>query len=54
MNTLDSIRAVLSPLSTVGLPDDAQVGMLGYSGGAIATEWVAELAPTYAPDGTDW
>jgi secretory lipase len=24
--------------------------MLGYSGGAIGTEWAAELAPTYAPD----
>ena len=24
--------------------------MLGYSGGAIATEWAAELAPTYAPE----
>ena len=24
--------------------------MLGYSGGAIASEWAAELAPTYAPD----
>jgi hypothetical protein len=24
--------------------------MLGYSGGAIATEWAAELAPKYAPD----
>ena len=24
--------------------------MLGYSGGVIATEWAAELAPTYAPD----
>jgi hypothetical protein len=50
MNTLDSIRAVFSPSSTVGLPDDAKVAMLGYSGGAIATEWAAELAPTYAPD----
>jgi hypothetical protein len=50
MNTLDSIRAVFSPSSTVGLPDDATVAMLGYSGGAIATEWAAELAPTYAPD----
>jgi hypothetical protein len=50
MNTLDSIRAVLSPSSTVGLPDDAKVAMLGYSGGALATEWAAELAPTYAPD----
>ena len=27
--------------------------MLGYSGGAIATEWAAELAPTYAPDALD-
>ena len=49
MNTLDSIRAALSS-STVGLPHDARVAMLGYSGGAIATEWAAELAPTYAPE----
>ena len=27
-----------------------QVAMLGYSGDAIATEWAAELASTYAPD----
>jgi len=25
------------------------VGMLGYSGGSIATEWASELAPAYAP-----
>ncbi|HME79852.1 MAG TPA: alpha/beta fold hydrolase [Mycobacterium sp.] len=50
LNTLDSIRAVFSKSSTVGLPSDAKVAMLGYSGGAIATEWAAELAPTYAPD----
>jgi Secretory lipase len=50
MNTLDSIRAVFSSSSTVGLPDDARVAMLGYSGGAIATEWAAELAATYAPE----
>ena len=49
MNTLDSIRAALSS-STVGLPDTARVAMLGYSGGAIATEWAAELAAAYAPD----
>jgi Secretory lipase len=46
-NTLDSIRAAFNS-STI--PDDAKVAMLGYSGGAIATEWAAELAPTYAPD----
>ncbi len=49
MNTLDSIRAAFNS-STVGLPDTARVAMLGYSGGAIATEWAAELAPAYAPD----
>ena len=49
MNTLDSIRAAFNS-STVRLPSEAQVAMLGYSGGAIATEWAAELAPTYAPD----
>jgi uncharacterized protein YjeT (DUF2065 family) len=48
-NTLDSIKAVFNS-PTVDLPNDAQVAMLGYSGGAIATEWAAELAPTYAPD----
>jgi hypothetical protein len=47
MNTLDSIRAAFNS-STI--PSDAKVAMLGYSGGAIATEWAAELAPTYAPD----
>ena len=49
MNTLDSIRAALSS-KEVGLPSDAKVAMLGYSGGALATEWAVELAPTYAPD----
>jgi len=46
MNTLDSIRAAFSSSS---IRSDAKVAMLGYSGGAIATEWAAELAPTYAP-----
>ncbi|MFT4049281.1 MAG: lipase family protein [Solirubrobacterales bacterium] len=48
-NTLDSIRAAKSS-SAVTLSDSAKVAMIGYSGGAIATEWAAELAPTYAPD----
>ena len=47
MNTLDSIRAAFNS-STVGLPADARIALLGYSGGAIASEWAAELA--YAPD----
>jgi hypothetical protein len=49
MNTLDSIRAATrSPLT--GLGSTTPVAMLGYSGGAIATDWAAQLAPTYAPD----
>ncbi len=49
MNTLDSMRAALAS-PAVGLPDGARIGMIGYSGGAIAGEWAAELAPTYAPE----
>jgi hypothetical protein len=48
-NTLDAIRATFNSRLT-GVPSDAQVALLGYSGGAIATEWASELAPTYAPD----
>jgi len=49
MNTLDSIRAAFNS-PTVGLPGEAKIALLGYSGGAIASEWAAELAATYAPD----
>ena len=49
MNTLDLIRAAFNA-STVELANDANIALLGYSGGAIASEWAAELAPTYAPD----
>ncbi len=49
INTLNSLRAALSSPAT-GLSQTAKIGLLGYSGGAIATEWAAELAPTYAPD----
>ncbi len=47
--TLDSIRAA-SLVPETGLAANAPVGMLGYSGGAIATGWAAALAPSYAPD----
>lgn len=49
MNTLDSLRATFNS-PTVGLPGDTKAVLIGYSGGAIATEWAAELAPSYAPD----
>jgi hypothetical protein len=45
--TLDAIRATESWL---GVPEvSTPVGMLGYSGGAVATEFASELASTYAP-----
>ncbi|HTU95937.1 MAG TPA: lipase family protein [Solirubrobacteraceae bacterium] len=45
--TLDGIRAAenLLKLPVASTP----VGMVGYSGGSIATEFASELAPTYAP-----
>lgn len=52
MNTLDSIRAATHSPAT-GLTPDTRIGMIGYSGGAIATDWAAALAPDYAPDVND-
>jgi len=49
INTLNSIRAATSSPLT-GLSTTTPVGMFGYSGGAIATDWAAQLAPAYAPD----
>ncbi len=48
-NTLDSLRAALSSPVT-GLAPGTKIGLAGYSGGAIATEWAAQLAPKYAPE----
>jgi hypothetical protein len=48
-NTLDSIRAATKAPET-GLTGDTEFGLIGYSGGAIATGWAAALAPGYAPD----
>ncbi|WP_206685525.1 lipase family protein, partial [Escherichia coli] len=45
MTTLDSIRAALNTPST-GLNPSSKVAMIGYSGGAIATNWAAQLAPS--------
>ena len=46
--TLDSVRAVLS--SGFGLSSNARYVMWGYSGGALASEWAAELQVQYAPE----
>jgi hypothetical protein len=48
-NTLDSLRAALSSPAT-GLAAGTKIGLAGYSGGAIATEWAAQESPTYAPE----
>ncbi|WP_329579163.1 lipase family protein [Kitasatospora sp. NBC_01250] len=48
-NTLDSIRAAVNSPST-GLSGATRFGLMGYSGGSIATDWAAALAPSYAPD----
>jgi hypothetical protein len=48
LNTIDSLRAALNSTAT-GLAGAQKIGLIGYSGGAIATEWAAELAPSYAP-----
>ncbi|MFG2329167.1 lipase family protein [Streptomyces sp. NPDC048604] len=48
-NTLDSIRAASKSAQT-GLSSATAFGLIGYSGGAIATNWAAALAPSYAPD----
>lgn len=48
-NTLDSLRAAFSS-TRLNLPKTTKAGLFGYSGGAIATGWAAELAPKYAPD----
>ncbi|MFD9636665.1 lipase family protein [Streptomyces violascens] len=49
-NTLDSIRAATAPEAGTGMNADTRVGLMGYSGGSIATNWAAALAPAYAPD----
>ncbi|MCX6399939.1 MAG: triacylglycerol lipase [Propionibacteriales bacterium] len=49
MVTLDSLRATLKVPAT-GVAPSAKIGLVGYSGGAIATNWASVLAPAYAPD----
>ena len=49
MVTLDALRAAMATPET-GLRNDAPIGLFGYSGGAIATNWAAALAPSYAPE----
>lgn len=47
--TLDSIRAASTATGT-DINATTKLAMMGYSGGAIGTNWAAALAPSYAPD----
>ncbi|KJS59563.1 lipase family protein [Streptomyces rubellomurinus] len=49
ITTLDSIRAATGSPAT-GLTPDTRFGLMGYSGGAVASSWAAALAPGYAPE----
>src|SRR6201997_5430596 len=46
---LDGIRAVLSS-DRIGLSPSAPIGLWGYSGGGLASAWVAEMCGEYAPE----
>lgn len=46
---LDGIRATLA-FAPLRLAAATPVGLIGYSGGGMASAWTAELAPAYAPE----
>lgn len=48
--TLDAVRVTLNSADLYGLPEDSLYATWGYSGGALATEWAAELQADYAPE----
>ncbi|KAF3761640.1 hypothetical protein M406DRAFT_64820 [Cryphonectria parasitica EP155] len=48
--TLDNVRAALNAADLYDLPDDPYYAVWGYSGGALASEWAAELQLDYAPE----
>lgn len=49
MATLDSLRAARNAQAG-GVRADSPIAMIGYSGGAIATNWASILMNEYAPD----
>ncbi len=44
---LDGVRAAEAVLQ---LPPSTPVGLVGYSGGSVPTQWGAEVAPKYSPE----
>lgn len=47
---LDSIRAALQSEDLTGIKSDADVQLMGYSGGSLASGWAAKLQPSYYPE----
>lgn len=48
--TLDNIKAMINLRDTIGIKNDAKFGLWGYSAGAQATFWAAQLQEKYAPE----
>ena len=48
--TLDGIRATFNASDLYGMSSNSTYAMWGYSGGALASEWAAELQVQYAPE----
>ncbi|WP_062992490.1 lipase family protein [Nocardia anaemiae] len=46
---LDGIRAALR-FAPLGLHSETRIAVWGYSGGGMASSWLVEMAPTYAPE----
>ncbi|MCK2243741.1 MULTISPECIES: lipase family protein [unclassified Crossiella] len=46
---LDGIRAARN-FAPAGISAGAPIGLMGYSGGSMATDWAIQAQPTYAPD----
>lgn len=46
---LDGLRAVRA-FDPVDVDETTPIGLIGYSGGGMATSWAAEVAPAYAPE----
>ena len=47
---LNSLRAAINLGSEIGINQNPDIALWGYSGGAFSTSWAASLAPTYAPE----
>lgn len=48
-STIDSIRAVFNAKHILKIDKEARFAMWGYSGGALASEWAAELQVQVSP-----